>query len=266
MKLNESNQLIRQLKFREVKHGSLFSGIGGFDLAAEWMGWENVFHCEWNEFGQKVLNYHFPQSECFGDISKTDFRKYESRIDIISGGFPCQDISIANVHKGGGQGIQGARSGLWKEYARAIWEIRPKYIVFENSPMLTSRGFEQVLCDLSRMGYDAEWRSFFATQFGFNHRRKRTFGIAYSRSFGHENTFKEGGILSKILQQQPPRQNCLSVPLKRFNSKSDFGSVSMYDGFSEELDKDSMKAYGNAIVPQIAYEIFKAIEQYESLF
>jgi len=78
-----------------MKHGSLFSGIGGFDLAAEWMGWENVFHCEWNEFGQKVLKYHFPNADSYGDITQTDFTKYEGTIDIISGGFPCQPFSTA---------------------------------------------------------------------------------------------------------------------------------------------------------------------------
>lgn len=243
-----------------MRHASLFSGIGGFDLAAQWMGWDNIFHCEWNEFGKKVLKHYWPNAISYGDITKTDFSIHRGNIDILTGGFPCQDISIANVYKGGGQGIQGSRSGLWKEYARAIREIMPGFIVFENSPMLTSRGFEQVLCDLSGMGYDAEWRSFFATQFGFNHRRKRTFGIAYTRSFGHKNNFKEGGILSKILQQQPPRQNSLSMSFERFNSKSDFGNIQLDDGFSNELDKDSMKAFGNAIVPQIAFEIFKAID------
>jgi len=103
-----------------MKHGSLFSGIGGFDLAAEWMGWENIFHCEWNDFSQKVLKHNFPNSECFGDISTTDFTKYENKIDIISGGFPCQDISIANVHKGG-----GARNTRGKEWF--MERIRPCY-------------------------------------------------------------------------------------------------------------------------------------------
>lgn len=243
-----------------MKHGSLFSGIGGFDYAAELVGWDNVFHCEYNPFSVKVLNFHFKDSIFYGDITKTDFSIHRNRIDILSGGFPCQDISIANVYNGGGQGIAGKRSVLWKEYARAIWEIRPRFIVFENSPMLTSRGLETVLSDLSRMGYDAEWRNFFATQFGFNHRRKRIFGIAYTRSIGYENYFKQGGILSKILQQQPSRQNCLSVPFKRFNSNSDFRSVQLYDGFSKELDKDSMIAYGNAIIPDIALSIFKAIQ------
>lgn len=236
--------------------------VGGFDLAAQWMGWNNIFHCEWNEFGQKVLKHHFPKSISYGDITKTDFTIHRGNIDILSGGFPCQDISISNQKKGTQKGIQGERSGLWKEYARAIWEIRPKYIVFENSPMLINRGFEQVLCDLSTMGYDAEWRSFYATQFGFNHSRKRTYGIAYTRSERCADLLKKGGIISKILQQQPPRQNIVPVPFERFNSKSEFGSVQLYDGFSKELDKDSFKAYGNAIVPQISYEIFKAIEQY----
>ena len=77
-----------------MRHGSLFSGIGGFDLAAEWMGWENVFHCEWNEFGQKVLKYYWPNAKSFTDIIKTDFTKYEGTIDLISGGFPCQPYLI----------------------------------------------------------------------------------------------------------------------------------------------------------------------------
>jgi DNA (cytosine-5)-methyltransferase 1 len=78
-----------------MKHGSLFSGIGGFDLAAEWMGWENVFHCEWNTFGQKVLKHYWPKAESFNDITKSDFTKYANTIDIISGGFPCQPYSSA---------------------------------------------------------------------------------------------------------------------------------------------------------------------------
>jgi DNA (cytosine-5)-methyltransferase 1 len=91
-----------------MTHGSLFSGIGGFDLAAEWMGWENKFHCEWNEFGQKVLNHYWPQAELFTDITKSDFKKYNGAIDIISRGFPCQPYSSA-----------GKRLG--KEDSRHLW-------------------------------------------------------------------------------------------------------------------------------------------------
>ncbi len=83
-----------------MKHGSLFSGIGGFDLAAEWMGWENVFHCEWNEFGKRVLKHYWPNAESFHDITKTDFTKYYGTIDLISGGFPCQPYSSAGKRLG----------------------------------------------------------------------------------------------------------------------------------------------------------------------
>ena len=71
-----------------MKHGSLFSGIGGFDLAAQWAGWENIFHCEWNPFGQKILHHYWPEAESFNDITKTDFTKYANKIDILTGGFP----------------------------------------------------------------------------------------------------------------------------------------------------------------------------------
>ena len=107
-----------------MRHGSLFSGIGGFDLAAEWMGWENVFHCEWNEFGQKVLHHYWPNVETFTDITKSDFTKYANKIDILTGGFPCQPYSQAGKR----QGKEDARH-LWPEMLRAIREIKPKYIV-----------------------------------------------------------------------------------------------------------------------------------------
>ena len=83
-----------------MRHGSLFSGIGGFDLAAEWMGWENVFHCEWMEFPRKVLDYHFPNADSHIDICKTDFRKYANTIDVLTGGFPCQPFSSSGQKKG----------------------------------------------------------------------------------------------------------------------------------------------------------------------
>jgi DNA (cytosine-5)-methyltransferase 1 len=243
-------------------HIGLFEGIGGFSLAARWMGWETIAWCEWNPFGQKVLKHHFPKATGHGDITKTDFTIYRGKCDILTGGFPCQDLSIANRYNGGGKGLEGARSGLWKEYARAIREIRPKFIVFENSPMLVVSGIGTILSDLSGMGYDAEWRNFYATQFGFNHRRKRTYGIAYARGHGFENNPHKGSILSQILQQQPPRQDIIPMPFKRFNARSDFECVQLHDGFSRGLDKDSITAFGNAIVPQVAFQIFKAIQLY----
>ena len=100
---------------------------GGFDLAAEWMGWENKFHCEWNPFGQKVLHHYWPNAEQFTDITKTDFTKYEGTIDIISGGFPCQPYSSAGKRLG-----KEDERHLWPEMLRAIREIQPRWVVGEN--------------------------------------------------------------------------------------------------------------------------------------
>lgn len=114
-------------------HGSLFSGIGGFDLAAEWIGWRNAFHCEINEFCTKILNYHFPNAEHYTDIKKTDFSKWRDKIDILSGGFPCQPFSVAGKRKGTDDDRY-----LWPEMLRAIQEIRPTWIVGENVAGITS--------------------------------------------------------------------------------------------------------------------------------
>lgn len=251
-----------------MKHGSLFSGIGGFDLAAERAGLTNVFHCEWIPSKQEILKRNFPKSISYGDIQHFNGKSYKESIDILSGGFPCQDISIANQSKnqGGGKNIKGERSGLWKEYARLVGEIRPGIIVFENSPMLLSRGFEVVLCDLSKLGYDVEWRLFYASQFGFPHRRERLYGVAYAIEQRWKNIINEGGILQKIFPERASRQKPVSIPVKRFHSKSSYADVRMDDGFSKELDKEVIHGFGNAVVPEIPYQIFKAIQEYENLF
>lgn len=246
-----------------MRHGSLFSGIGGFDLAAEWMGWENVFHCEFEEYKKRRLEYNFPKSDSYGDIREFDARRYENKIDIISGGFPCQDISIAQQSKrlGGAKGIKGKRSGLWSEYARIIREIRPAIIIFENSPMLLIRGFERVLCDLHELGYDVEWKCFYASDFGYPHFRKRLFGVAYSRVKRWKGVIKNGGILQKVLPQRTPRQVPVSIPIKRYDRESSYDDVRMDDGFPKELDKTVIHGFGNAVIPEIPYQIFKTINQ-----
>lgn len=110
-----------------MTHASLFSGIGGFDLAAEWMGWHNAFHCEINEFCTKIINYHFPDAEHYTDITRTDFSKWRGRIDVLSGGFPCQPFSLAGQRKGADDNRY-----LWPQMLRAIREIRPTWVVGEN--------------------------------------------------------------------------------------------------------------------------------------
>src|SRR5574344_324720 len=225
-----------------MTHGSLFSGIGGFDLAAEQAGFENIFNCEIIEYNRKILKKNFPNAKQYEDITKFDAREYKDKIDVLSGGFPCQDVSIANQKNR--QGIKGERTGLWKEYARVVGEIRPKYIIFENSTMLLVSGFEQVLCDLFKLRYDVEWRCFYASDFGFPHYRKRLYGVAYTNSERWTNNIKQSAILQKILPTKETRPSDISMPTKRFNSKSNYEIVRMDDGFSKELDKELIHAYG----------------------
>ena len=173
-----------------MTHGSLFSGIGGFDLAAEWAGWENKFHCEWNEFGQRVLNYYWPDAVCYGDITKTDFTVWRGRIDVLTGGFPCQPYSMAGKRLG-----KEDERHLWPEMLRAIREIQPRYVVGENVPGLINWSgglvFEEVQSDLEAAGYEVI--PFILPAAGVNapHRRERVWFVAYSESNGSNRTPNE---------------------------------------------------------------------------
>jgi DNA (cytosine-5)-methyltransferase 1 len=164
-----------------MRHGSLFSGIGGFDLAAEWMGWENVFHCEWNPFGQRVLHHYWPQAETFTDITKTDFTKYYGTVDIISGGFPCQPYSSAGKRLG-----KEDERHLWPEMLRAIREIAPRFVVGENVRGLTNWNgglvFDEVCAELENLGYQVAPVIIPACGVGAPHRRERVWFVAYSDS------------------------------------------------------------------------------------
>jgi DNA (cytosine-5)-methyltransferase 1 len=167
-----------------MRHGSLFSGIGGFELAAEWMGWHNTFHCEFNEFGSKVLNHYWPESKHYGDITKSDFSEFRDRIDILTGGFPCQPYSAAGKRKG----KDDARH-LWPEMLRVIREVRPRYIVGENVyGLVTWNGglvFDEVCTDLEAEGY-AVWPIVIpAAAVNAPHRRDRVWFVAYAENSGH---------------------------------------------------------------------------------
>jgi site-specific DNA-cytosine methylase len=136
-----------------MRHGSLFSGIGGFDLAAEWMGWNNAFHCEINSFCQQVLKKNFPNSICYGDIKTTDFTIWNGAIDIISGGFPCQPYSVSGNRKG-----KEDERHLWPEMLRAIREVRPRWFVGENVPGLLNWNdgvvLDEIKADLEAAGFE----------------------------------------------------------------------------------------------------------------
>ena len=162
-----------------MRHGSLFSGIGGFDLAAEWMGWENVFHCEWNKFGQQVLHYYWPKAICYEDITKTNFSIHRGTIDIISGGFPCQPYSSAGKRLG-----KEDERHLWPEMLRAIREIQPRWVVGENVRGLTNWNggmvFDEVQSDLEAEGYEVTPFLLPACAVNAPHRRDRIWFVAYS--------------------------------------------------------------------------------------
>jgi len=164
-----------------MRHGSLFSGIGGFDLASDKMGWENVFHCEINPFCRKVLKYYWPKALSYEDIQTTDFTVWRGKIDILTGGFPCQPYSIAGERKG----KEDARH-LWPEMLRAIREVQPGYIVAENVPGIISWNgglvFEEVQTDLENEGYEVFAVILPACGVNAPHRRDRVWFIAHSTS------------------------------------------------------------------------------------
>lgn len=258
-----------------MTHGSLFSGIGGFDLAAEWAGWENKFHCEWNEFGQKVLKYYWPNATSYGDITKTDFTIWRGIIDILTGGFPCQDASLAKQDGKGQRGLEGDRTGLWTHMVRAIKEVKPKYIVTENVENIlrtnNGRDFRTILSELDGMGYNAEWRVCRASEVGASHHRSRCYLVAYPNSIGtHERQSFFANVVQEIQQE---RRRIIGTTASVGISWPNEPQVQfMDDGISTRLDgatfpkwrRESIKAAGNAIVPQIALQIFKAINEYEN--
>ena len=169
-----------------MTHGSLFSGIGGFDLAAEWMGWENVFHCEWNPFCQKVLKYHFPKSISYEDITKTDFTIHKGKVDVITGGFPCQPYSTAGKRLG-----KDDERHLFPEMLRAIKEIQPRWIIGENVRGLVSWNdglvFNEIYDDLERESYEVQSFILPAASVGAPHKRDRIFFVAHSERFRLEH-------------------------------------------------------------------------------
>lgn len=212
-----------------MRHGSLFSGIGGFDLAAEWMGWENVFHCEWNQFGQKVLKYYWPNTISYDDICKTDFTIWNGRIDILTGGFPCQPYSMAGKRKG----TEDSRH-LWPEMLRAIRECRPTWIVGENVPGLINWSgglvFEQVCIDLESEGYEVQPVVLPASGVNAPHRRDRVWFVAYRNA--EQREYAEGGFQPEFIErtaQNPNEDGRGGDERKEESSIGQFGDIGAGD-------------------------------------
>lgn len=325
-----------------MTHGSLFSGGGGFDLAAQWAGWENLFNCEIAPFCQRILKYYLTDAEQYGDIRTTDFTVWRGLIDVLSGGFPCQPFSTAGKRKG----TEDNRY-LWPEMLRAIREIRPRWVVGENVLGIVSwsKGmvFEQVCADLEAEGYQVQPYILPAAGVGAPHRRDRVWFVAYRADAGTENVRRqrENAVLSggftadtensgywagsskgcEVRERGflPGEQagSALGCSVTRSNRKrfasnsdgiqrpegrmypkrcepseryaglydtwkirnawQDFPTQSPVccrnDGISCGLDgiafskwrKESVKVYGNAVVPQVVLQIFETINMFETL-
>lgn len=170
--------------------GSLFSGIGGLELGLEWAGvGHTVWQVERDPFCRSVLERHWPNANRYDDVRTVGAHNLEP-VDVICGGFPCQDISYA----GKGLGLSGGRSGLWYEFARVVGEMGPRFVVVENVAALITRGIGDVLGTLSDLGYDAQWRAIRASDVGAPHRRERIFIVAYARR-GSVQLVGERGIV-----------------------------------------------------------------------
>jgi DNA (cytosine-5)-methyltransferase 1 len=314
-----------------MKHLGLFEGIGGFSLAARWAGWETVAWCEWNEFGQRVLRHHFPNATGHGDITQTDFTIYRDRIDIITGGFPCQPYSLAGKRLG-----KEDERHLWPEMLRAIREVRPRWVVGENVLGLVNWSgglvFDEVQADLEAEGYEVQPFVLPACAVNAPHRRDRIWFVAYSNKFGQTKRHKQhitneqgqfsGGDSTKNVAdtksgglERPGEFRdakraereigtiCINERACKYDATDTIGSGRIQnneqhpsrkfeyvgsswqrfptqspvcrrdDGISPNLDgitfpkwrSESIKAYGNAIVPQVALQIFEAINEYERI-
>jgi DNA (cytosine-5)-methyltransferase 1 len=216
-----------------VNVGSLFSGIGGIELGFEKAGgFEVKWFVENEPYCQAVLRKHWSKVPIYGDIKTIDFRNLE-KVDILTGGFPCQDISTA----GKGKGLAGERSGLWREFVRAIGEIRPRIAFIENVPNLVNKGLHVVLADLAKIGYDAEWVCICASDFGALHKRERIFIIAYPNSKRCNN--------SKHLE--PKNKKLSHHDKKRNHSPPNWGGANERDW----LDKTSPIFIANAFRERI---------------
>jgi len=254
-----------------MNHGSLFSGIGGFDLAAEWMGWNNIFHCEWNSFGQQVLKYHFPNSISYADITKTDFSIHRGTIDILTGGFPCQPYSSQGERLG-----KADERHLFPEMLRAIKEIQPRWIIGENVRGLVSWNggmvFNEVYDDLEREGYEVQSFLIPAASVNAQHRRDRVWFIAYNTSDSNSIRLERKETNGNMARQERFGEYNIKELYTGEGSPIESPICCENDGIPRKLDGitfpkwriESIKAYGNAIVPQVALQIFKSIQQFEN--
>ncbi len=220
---------------------ALFAGAGGGILGGVLSGFRTVCAVEWEPYAQAVLLARqadgiLERFPIWDDIRTFDGIEWRNRVDVITGGFPCQDISSA----GKGKGINGERSGLWKEMHRVVREVRPRFVLIENSPMLTIRGLGRVLGDLASIGFNARWNVFSASDIGANHERERIWIMAYPAGTRIDN--------DKLRSTNVQKPNWWKSRPNRVD-----------DGVAHRVDR--LKAIGNGQVPSVAATAFRILSE-----
>lgn len=260
-------------KLREL---ALFAGAGGGILGGRLLGWRTVCAVELDRYAASVLlarqNEGFlPHFPVWDDVRTFDGRPWRGVVDVVSGGFPCQDISVA----GKGAGIEGERSGLWKEMARIIGEVRPRYVLVENSPMLVSRGLGYVLSDLATMGFDAQWGVLGAVDVGAPHKRDRIWIVAHAdstRELQSERGKQEqrGRVSDRCKKMEYSddtgcKKQRVEIAGQQEHSAAQLpswweaepGVGRVVDGLADRVDR--LKALGNGQVPAVAAIAFRIL-------
>lgn len=265
-----------------ITHATFFSGIGGPEIAAEQLGWINLFHCDNDPFCTTILKHHFPHAEHYNDITQTNFSIWQGRVYVLSGGFPCQPFSNAGKRKG-----QDDSRFLWPNFLRGIKEIQPTYVVAENVYGVLNQDqgipFEQICTDLEAEGYEVQPILLPIAGIGKRHKRNRFFFVAYSHSNGRKaisrrlrgeqekiqhtkRTRKE----SKRKHQEPNQLDTGGNVFLQFEKECSQPPIfAVDDGLPFELDgitvptwmQESLKAAGNAICPGQIKPIFEVIDK-----
>jgi DNA (cytosine-5)-methyltransferase 1 len=257
---------------------ALFAGAGGGILGGKLLGWRTVCAVEWEPYAASVLAARqndgiFPPFPIWDDVQTFDGKPWAGIVDVVSGGFPCQDISAA----GKGDGLDGQRSGMWKHMARVVSEVRPRFVFVENSPMLTTRGGTRVIADLTALGYDCKWTVMGAADVGANHQRDRMWivgrqhnGISHTQHHrpgwrkqqpqsikkkNRELADSKNGwnvwrhrFMGTVKQEYDYRRGSADGSRQWWQAEPDVGRVA--DGVAARVDR--LKAIGNGQVPLCA--------------
>lgn len=232
-----------------MRFGSLFAGIGGFDLGLERAGHACAWQCEIDPHARAILNKHWPEVPCYGDIRSIKWADVEP-VDLICGGYPCQPFSHAGARKG-----ESDPRHLWPEVARCLRHLRPRFVLLENVAAHLSLGFRDVLGDLAALGYDAAWGVLGAWQVGAPHKRDRVWILA-KRKNAKPLRFRLEGLAQARTEKEAANRSSHGSDPSWWSPEPDLDRVA--DGIPHRVDR--LRAYGNAQVPLVAAHAFRQLE------